>query len=132
MIRKYLQWLRHRCKIASRIRKSGISDFKAIFHQPSTPPKSMSFFNLWNFMQAFNLALTSRQEMVHMQHPQLNNKKIFFKHKRFLFLFYFKSDPLQKFIWKKGWIVYFVCFILKLPVLKEMVSLELRWGQAGC
>lgn len=64
-----------------------------------------------------------------MQHPERKGKKQRKTQKSclcFFFIWYF-----TKFIWRKSWIVLFVCFVLKLPFPKWMMSFELRWGQVG-
>lgn len=64
------------------------------FPKPSTPPRSMSLYNLSSFTQAWNLALTARQETVHMEHSKRKDIKQN-KHKRILLIWY-----STKFTWR--------------------------------
>lgn len=131
VFRRYLQLVRHCCKIPSSMGKTEISDFKAVFilyfpSQTPAPPKSLSLFNLHSFMQAWSLALTRRQETDHMQFPEKKSKKTKKAQKIF-----FKPWYFTKFIWRNGWIAFFVCFVLKLPIPKWTMSTKFRWGQVG-
>lgn len=82
-------------------------------------------------MQACSLALTTRQETAHMQHPEKKGKKQQQQKNSQKFFFFFFNLILFKVYLEEGLDSVFVCFVLKLSVPKWTMSLELRWGHVG-
>lgn len=112
--------------------KTEISDFKtvSILYFPSPNPQlhpkaCLSLTSAILCKPGVWLWLEGRKQPIcNIQKERVKKQN---KHKRF----FLKPWYFTKFIWRNGWIAFFVCFVLKLPVPKWTMSTKFRWGQVG-